>query len=202
MKDIAEWLASLGLSEHLPRFVENAVDLSIVSELTEQDLKDMGLPLGHRRIVLRAIAEMRGRRPARGQDFERGPRGDAERRQLTILFADMVGSTALSAQLDPEDMRAVIRAFHTCIADVVADHVGMVARYMGDGVLAYFGYPQAHEDDAEQAVRAGLVMIDAVAALRTPIAGVSAKGPDRHRHRHGGGRRSSGRRRVTRRSRL
>lgn len=172
MKTIAEWLASLGLGEHAQLFADNAVDLSVVGDLTEQDLKELGLPLGHRRILLRAIAESHTSAPARSKaTSELTLRGDGERRQLTIMFCDMVGSTALSAQLDPEDMRAVIRAFHTCIAEVVTRYLGVVARYMGDGALAYFGYPQAHEDDAEQAIRAGLAMVDAVANLRPNIAG-------------------------------
>ena len=97
------------------------------------------------------------------------PRDDAERRQLTVMFCDLVGSSALSVRLDPEDLRRVIGAYHDCIAEVIARNQGIIARYMGDGVLAYFGYPQAHEDDAEQATRAGLALVDAVADLRTDI---------------------------------
>src|SRR5262249_1143768 len=133
-------------------------------------LKDLGLPLGHRRMLLRAVADMRCAASAKPQTLDEAPR-EAERRPLTILFCDMVGSTRLSAQLDPEDMRAVIRAFHAAIAAVVTQHLGMVARYMGDGVLAFFGFPQAHEDDAEEAVRAGLAMVDAVGRLRANVTG-------------------------------
>jgi predicted ATPase/class 3 adenylate cyclase len=168
MSPIAEWLASLGLSEYSKRFAENAIDLSVVHDLTEQDLKELGLPLGHRRKMLRAIAELdapaltASQTPAR-----RESRDEAERRQLTVMFCDLVGSTALSARLDPEDFRRVIGAYHTCIAEVIGGYQGIVARYMGDGVFLYFGYPQAHEDDAEQAVRAGLALVEAVANLRT-----------------------------------
>jgi predicted ATPase/class 3 adenylate cyclase len=168
MTGIAEWLASIGLGEYAGRFDENAIDLSVVRDLTEQDLKDLGVLLGHRRKMLRAIAELRGdvlRTSEAGA--KPAPRDSAERRQLTVLFCDLVGSSALSARLDPEDLRVVIGAYHTCIAEVIARSDGVIARYMGDGVLAYFGYPQAHEDDAEQATRAGLALVDAVANLQT-----------------------------------
>ena len=170
MTGIAEWLASIGLGEYAQRFGENAIDLSVVRDLTEQDLKDLGVLLGHRRKMLRAIAELKGdvqRTPETGT--KPAPRDGGERRQLTVMFCDLVGSSALSARLDPEDLRAVIGAYHRCIAEVIARNEGVIARYMGDGVLAYFGYPQAHEDDAEQATRAGLALIDAVANLKTDI---------------------------------
>ena len=170
MTGIAEWLASIGLGEYAQRFGENAIDLSVVRDLTEQDLKDLGVLLGHRRKMLRAIAELKGdvlRTPQTGT--KPAPRDGAERRQLTVMFCDLVGSSALSARLDPEDLRAVIGAYHACIAEVIARNEGVIARYMGDGVLAYFGFPQAHEDDAEQATRAGLALVDAVANLKTDI---------------------------------
>jgi class 3 adenylate cyclase/predicted ATPase len=168
MTGIAEWLASIGLGEYAQRFGENAIDLSVVRDLTEQDLKDLGVLLGHRRKMLRAIAELKGdvlRTPQTGS--KPAPRDGAERRQLTLMFCDLVDSSALSVRLDPEDLRAVIGAYHACIAEVIARNEGTIARYMGDGVLAYFGYPQAHEDDAEQATRAGLALVDAVLNLRT-----------------------------------
>jgi class 3 adenylate cyclase/tetratricopeptide (TPR) repeat protein len=170
MTGIAEWLASIGLEEYAQRFAENAIDLSVVRDLTEQDLKDLGVLLGHRRKMLRAIAELKGAvliTPQTGAKLV--PRDDAERRQLTVMFCDLVGSSALSARLDPEDLRRVIGAYHICIAEVIGRYEGIIARYMGDGVLAYFGYPQAHEDDAEQATRAGLALVDAVANLQTDI---------------------------------
>ncbi|MCA6104937.1 adenylate/guanylate cyclase domain-containing protein [Bradyrhizobium australafricanum] len=170
MIGIAEWLASIGLGEYAQRFAENAIDLSVLSDLTEQDLKDLGVLLGHRRKILRAIAELKDDVLASGQTGAKpAPRGSAERRQLTIMFCDLVGSSALSTRLDPEDLRSVIGAYHGCIAEVIARNEGVIARYMGDGVLAYFGYPQAHEDDAEQATRAGLALVDAVANLQSDV---------------------------------
>jgi len=170
MTGIAEWLASIGLGEYAPRFAENAIDLSIVRDLTEQDLKDLGVLLGHRRKLLGAIAELKGDSLRTSQTGNKpASRDGAERRQLTVMFCDLVGSSALSARLDPEDLRVVIGAYHACIAEVIARNEGVIARYMGDGVLAYFGYPQAHEDDAEEATQAGLALVDAVANLRTDI---------------------------------
>src|SRR5215831_4925925 len=168
MSSISEWLASLGLCEYSKRFAENAIDLSVVRDLTEQDLKDLGILLGHRRKMLRAIAQLDGPTLTASQaPAKRVSRDDAERRQLTVMICDLVGSTALSARLDPEDLRRVIGAYQTCIAEVVGRYQGIIARYMGDGVLVCFGYPQAHEDDAEQAVRAGLELVAAVTALKT-----------------------------------
>jgi predicted ATPase/class 3 adenylate cyclase len=168
MTGIAEWLASIGLGEYADRFRENAIDLSVVRDLTEQDLKDLGVLLGHRRKMLRAIANLQGelpRTPRTGNGP--APSDNAGRRQLTVMFCDLVGSSALSARLDLEDLRTVMGTYHRCVAEVVAQNEGVIARYMGDGVLAYFGYPQAHEDDAEQATRAGLALVDAVGRLRT-----------------------------------
>ena len=168
MTGIAEWLASIGLGEYAERFRENAIDLSVVRDLTEQDLKDLGVLLGHRRKMLRAIADLQGELPRTPRTGTKPASADnAGRRQLTVMFCDLVGSSALSARLDLEDLRTVMGAYHGCVAEVVAQNEGVIARYMGDGVLAYFGYPQAHEDDAEQATRAGLALVDAVARLRT-----------------------------------
>jgi class 3 adenylate cyclase/tetratricopeptide (TPR) repeat protein len=163
-------LASLGLSEYARLFAENHVDASVLPDLTDQDLTELGVPLGHRRKMLRAIAALNGAalEPAETAT-EPVPRDEAERRQLTVMFCDLVGSTALSGRLDPEDMWGVIASYHACIAEAVGRHNGMIARYMDDGVLAYFGYPRAQEDDAEQAVRAALVLVDAVANLQTNI---------------------------------
>jgi class 3 adenylate cyclase len=168
MPEIAEWLKNLGMSEYAERFAENRVDLSVLRHLTDQDLKDIGVLLGDRRKLLAAIAELAGAVPAAPQPTlaEPQPRDVAERRQLTVLFCDLVGSTALAARLDPEDLREIIGAYHRCVADTVSRFDGFVAKYMGDGVLVYFGYPQAHEDDAEQAVRAGLALADAVGRLQ------------------------------------
>src|SRR4029453_8555498 len=166
MRDTAEWLASIGLSEYAQRFTENGIDRSTVRDLTEQDLKDLGVLLGHRRKMLRAIAEFDEGAPAPAETATEPVRPqEAERRHLTVMFCDLVGSPALSARLDPEDMGAPIGEYHGCITEVISRYQGIIARYMGDGVLVYFGYPQVHEDDAEQAVRAGLALVDAVAKL-------------------------------------
>ena len=171
MKGIAEWLASIGLSEYAQRFAENAIDLSVVRDLTEQDLKDLGVLLGHRRKILRAIAELGGVAPAATETAtEPVSRDDAERRHLTVMICDLVGSTALSARLDPEDMGAVIDAFQAACARITLAYDGFLADFRGDGILAYFGYPIAHEDDAERTVRAGLDIIAAVARLETRAA--------------------------------
>jgi class 3 adenylate cyclase/predicted ATPase len=170
MTGIAEWLASIGLGEYSQCFAENAIDLSVVPDLTEQDLKDLGVFLGHRRKMLRAIADMKGSVLATPRPGPKPvPRTDAERRQLTIMCCDLVRSSELAVRLDPEDLRQVIGAYHTCIKEIIARYQGTIARYMGDGVLAYFGYPQAHEDDAEQATRAGLALVEAVAGVQTDI---------------------------------
>jgi class 3 adenylate cyclase/predicted ATPase len=168
MKGIAEWLASIGLSEYAQRFADNAIDLSVIRDLTEQDLKDLGVLLGHRRRILRAIAELDGGAPAPTETAtEQVSRDKAERRHLTLMICDLVGSTALSARLDPEDMRAVIDAYHAACARITRTYDGFLAEFRGDGILAYFGYPFAHEDDAERSVRAGLDIIAAVAQLET-----------------------------------
>src|SRR6266567_4464832 len=171
MKGIAEWLASIGLSEYAQRFADNAIDLSVIRDLTEQDLKDLGVLLGHRRRILRAIAELDGVAPApTGTAAEPALRDEPERRHLTVMICDLVGSTALSARLDPEDMGAVIDAYHAACARITRTYDGFLAEFRGDGILAYFGYPIAHEDDAERTVRAGLDIIAAVARLETRAA--------------------------------
>jgi len=167
MEPIAEWLEKLGLGQYGQRFVENGIDISALAHLTDQDFKDLGVLLGHRRKIQAAIAEFAGnaRSPTLDASPEPKNREDAERRHLTVMFTDLVGSTALSTKLDPEDLRSVISAYHRCVAQTVARFDGFVAKYMGDGALIYFGYPQAHEDDAERAVRAGLELIDAISRL-------------------------------------
>jgi class 3 adenylate cyclase len=167
MQQVARWLEDLGLGQYAQRFADNDIDFDILSELTDQDLEKLGVSLGHRRKLLRALGELGGRTSATPAAGEAARHDGAERRQLTVMFTDLVGSTALSTKLDPEDLRAVIGAYHKCVAETVARFDGFVAKYMGDGVLIYFGYPQAHEDDAERAVRAGLTLIDAVRRLTT-----------------------------------
>jgi class 3 adenylate cyclase/predicted ATPase/DNA polymerase III delta prime subunit len=170
MPEISYWLKTLGMSEYAERFAENGIDISVLRHLTDQDLKDIGVLLGHRRKMLAAIAGLAGAVPAALQPSLADSKQHivAERRQLTVVFVDLVGSTALAVHLDPEDMREIIGAYHRCVADTVARLGGFVAKYMGDGVLVYFGYPQAHEDDAERAVRAGLALVDAIGQLKAP----------------------------------
>src|SRR5262245_1005973 len=168
--DIGGWLQSLGLEQYEAVFRENAIDADVLHDLTEDHLREMGLPLGARLKLLKAISALAP--SAEPIDLTpvapAGPPADtAERRQVTVMFADLVGSTALSARMDPEDLREVISAYQKCAAEAVRRFGGFVARYMGDGVLVYFGYPEAHEDDAERAVRAGLELITAVIALKT-----------------------------------
>jgi class 3 adenylate cyclase/predicted ATPase len=172
MQQIADWLERLGLGQYAQRFAENDISFSVLSDLTDQDLKEIGVSLGHRRQLLRAIAELTGRekdapKAAVATAPSAVPQDAAERRQVTVMFSDLVGSTALSARTDPEDLREVISAYQKCVAETIGRFGGFVAKYMGDGVLVYFGYPQAHEDDAERAVRAGLELIGAVSALKS-----------------------------------
>src|SRR5215468_991365 len=176
MQQIAEWLERLGLGQYAQRFAENDIDFEILSDLTDQDFEKIGVTsLGHRRKLLRAIADLKGvEQITPGVGVAAAPRttpraaDTAERRQVTVMFSDIVGWTALSARMDPEDLREVISAYHKCVAETVRRFGGFVAQYLGDGVLVYFGYPEAHEDDAERAVRAGLELIAAVIALKTP----------------------------------
>jgi class 3 adenylate cyclase len=169
MQPIAEWLKKLGMSEYAERFAENRIDLSVLPDLTDQHLEKIGVALGDRLKILRAIRELSATTVAAQPAPSAAPvvQDSAERRQLTVMFCDIVGSTALSARLDPEDLRGVIGAYHQCCAELVERNGGFVAKFMGDGVLAYFGYPQAHEHDAERAVRAGLGLVEAVPKLAT-----------------------------------
>src|SRR5215470_15392011 len=183
--DIAAWLQSLGLERYEQVFRDNEIDWAVLPKLTADDLKDLGVSLvGHRRKLLEAILELSAAEappeptpatvptggsppptPAPSPAADGRAAAEAERRQLTIMFCDLVGSTPLSKRLDPEDLRDVIGAYHRAVAEVVASFEGFVAKYMGDGVLAYFGYPRAHEDDAERAVRAGLALVEAMPRL-------------------------------------
>src|SRR5215831_539049 len=168
MQQVTNWLKSLGLGEYAERFAEHRIDASVLHDLTDQDLEKIGIPLGHRKKLLRAIRELGDAPPTvppPAAASKPTPHDSAERRQLTVMFTDLVGSTVLSTRLDPEDLQEIIGAYHRCCAKVITQSGGFVARYLGDGVLAYFGYPQAHEDDAEQAARAGLALVEAVAKL-------------------------------------
>jgi class 3 adenylate cyclase len=173
--DLAHWLRSLGLGQYEAAFRENEIDDSVLASLTAEDLKDLGVAVvGHRRKLLDAIAVLRGEANAEAAPraifptIDKRSANTGERRQLTVMFCDLVGSTALSTRLDPEDLREVIGAYHRTVTETIAKFAGYVAKYMGDGVLVYFGYPQAHEDDPERAVRAGLAVIDAVGRLAAP----------------------------------
>ena len=177
MQQIADWLKRLGMSEYAQRFAESDIDIDVLSELTDQDFDRLGVSLGHRRRMLRAIRELDAspiaavaeRQPSTQTAPEPALKDTAERRQVTVMFSDLVGSTALAARMDPEDLREVISAYQKCVAETVDRFGGFVAKYMGDGVLVYFGYPQAHEDDAERAVRAGLELIAAVGEIKSQV---------------------------------
>jgi len=167
--DVGGWLRSLGLGQYEALFRASDIDADILPELTEVDLEKLGLSLGHRKRLLRAISGLTAvetlATPSSSTDAK--PHDAAERRQLTVMFCDLVGSTALSTRFDPEELREEIRAYQNAVSGVIARYDGFVAKYMGDGVLAYFGYPRAHEDDAERAVRAGLEIESAVRGLET-----------------------------------
>src|SRR5215831_5770344 len=178
--DIVVWLQSLGLGKYEAIFHENDIDETVLPSLTHENLKELGVAsLGHRVKLLDAIAALRNEGSGKAPSVEAAtassvpsphPEDHAERRQVTVMFSDLVGSTALSARMDPEDLREVISAYQKCVAETVQRFGGFVAKYMGDGVLVYFGYPQAHEDDAERAVRAGLELVKAVSNLKTDTA--------------------------------
>ena len=174
--DVVVWLRSLGLGQYEAAFRENEIDETVLPGLTAEDLKELGVAaLGHRRKLLDAIAAQRADINASPTAtpgpaaVDASPRDTAERRQVTVMFCDLVGSTALSARMDPEDLREVISAYQKCVTETVRRFGGFVAKYMGDGVLVYFGYPEAHEDDAERAVRAGLEATAAITALKSTV---------------------------------
>ena len=169
VEHVDRWLETLGLGKYAALFSENEITVDVLPELAEADLKELGLPLGPRKLILKAIGELVDA-PAEITPYIVGtvaamPMSAAERRQLTVMFVDLVGSTALSARLDPEEMGAVLRGYQNAVAGEVARFDGHVAKFMGDGVLAYFGWPRAHEDEAERAVRAALAVRDAVSRL-------------------------------------
>src|SRR5262249_32772449 len=173
--DVAAWLRGLGLEQYAQLFRDNDIDGEILCGMTAEDLKELGISsFGHRRRLLNAITALGGEPPTRDMAQSASSATpapipalaiEAERRQLTVMFCDLVGSTALSTRHDPEDLRELTGNYHRAVADTVVRFDGFVAKYMGDGVLIYFGYPQAHEDDAERAVRAGLAVIETVGQL-------------------------------------
>src|SRR5437773_833873 len=168
MTKLGEWLKEQGLEQYAGLFADNDIDVDVLSELAESDLEKLGLSLGHRRKLLRALAALQ---PAPTQP-EASPRTpeiqEAERRQVTVLFSDLVGSTALANAIDPEEMSALIRRYQDACAGAIARFDGFIAKFMGDGVLVYFGYPQAQEDAAERSVYAALAIIDSVTQLKGP----------------------------------
>ncbi|MGH6913924.1 MAG: adenylate/guanylate cyclase domain-containing protein, partial [Geminicoccales bacterium] len=155
VRDIGSWLGELGLERYAQAFRDNDIDADVLPELTDADLGKLGVSLGHRRKILRAVAQRHEAPATAEQPAEATPQApvraerEAERRQLTLLFCDLVGSTELARRLDPEDMSKVMRAYKAACAEVIERWAGQVARFMGDGVLAYFGWPSAHEDDGE-----------------------------------------------------
>ena len=166
--DIGTWLGGLGLARYEKAFRDNDIDAGLLHSLTADDLRQLGVgSIGHRRRLLDAIAALSAAAAPEALEKPVILPAEAERRQLTVLFCDMVGSTALSSRLDPEDLREVLGAYHAAVAEAVRQFGGYVAKYMGDGVLAYFGYPQAHEHDAERAVRAGLALVERIGRLES-----------------------------------
>src|SRR5450631_1793325 len=178
--DVVVWLRRLGLERYEVAFRENEIDETVLPSLTHETLKELGVTaVGHRLKLLDAVAALRADASGKAPSADvatassapsASPEDRAERRQVTVMFSDLVGSTALSARMDPEDLREVISAYQNSVAETVGRFGGFVAKYMGDGVLIYFGYPQAHEDDAERAVRAGLQLVTAVGDLKTHAA--------------------------------
>src|SRR6516164_2089512 len=169
-ESVGDWLKGLGLEQYAQAFRDNDIDRDVLPELTADDLIGLGVAsIGHRRKLLAAIKAFQDS-PAAAQapPASAAEAAGAERRLLTVMFCDLVGSTELATRLDPEDLRDIIAKYHACVAEVLTRFGGFVAKYMGDGILAYFGYPQAHEEDAEQAVRAGLAIVAAMARLDLP----------------------------------
>ena len=166
MTDLAEWLDGLGLGKYALAFARQEIDFDLLPLLTEEDFKELGLPIGPRRKLLEAIGALHGATTIKHDKSER--HSEAERRQLTIMFVDLANSTPLALRLDPEAMREVLRAFQDAVTAEIG-RLGYVAKLMGDGVLAYFGWPRAHEDDAKRAVAAALAITDAVGRLTTSI---------------------------------
>jgi class 3 adenylate cyclase/tetratricopeptide (TPR) repeat protein len=178
MQTIEDWLGQLGLGKYAQAFVQNDVDLRALPHIEEADLRELGITLGHRKIILAAINEFTQRRldeppptePDLPRTKEAATEAAADRRLLSVLFCDLVGSTALSAQIDPEDMHELTRRYQDSVAGAITRFGGYVAQYLGDGVLAYFGWPMAYEDHAERSIRAGLEAMAAVDALQSPTA--------------------------------
>src|SRR3984957_459802 len=169
MSELRDWLRGHGLEQYADTFEANDIDLDILAELSERDLEQLGLSLGNRRRLLKAIAAGNAAPTPSKPSAPEGPEsGDAERRQVTVLFADMVGSTALSGKVDPELLGGLIRRYQDAVAGAIGRYGGFVAKFMGDGVLAYFGFPRAFEDAAERAVRAAIAVLAEVGGIELP----------------------------------
>ena len=174
MADLQHWLEKIGLARYVDLFAKNDIDWETLPELNEHDLEKLGVSLGHRKKLLKAISHAFSdslRAPNTPVEAGLTPTAtaSAERRHLTVFMCDLVGSTSLSTRLDPEDLRRILLEFQRCCEDAIRRYEGHVARLMGDGVLAYFGFPTAHEDDAERAVKAALQIVESVPALIVPI---------------------------------
>jgi class 3 adenylate cyclase len=177
MSEVRKWLEAIGLAQYAEAFEANDIEADLLGQVEDQTLKDIGVSsAGHRLRIRNAIAKLSPAVPVATNERAFAPamepqaRDTAERRQVTVMFSDLVGSTALSAHMDPEDLRDVISAYQKCVAATVGRFGGFVAKFMGDGVLIYFGYPRAHEDDAERAVLAGVELVAAVSGLKTQAA--------------------------------
>ena len=170
LETVEQWLQRHGLGDYISVFSDQQIDGEVLGELTDADLKELGIPLGPRKKLLKAIAELNSDELAAAELDNKtttapAESSDAERRHLTVMFCDLVGSTALSLRFDPEDLSDIVRSYQDTCAGVVARFDGYIARHMGDGMLVYFGYPRAHEDDAERALHAGLEIITHVHQL-------------------------------------
>src|SRR5262249_42978869 len=180
MTDLRQWLESIGLRQYADLFAQNQVDYDVLSDLSEQDLEKLGIPLGHRKKLLRAMPQQPATRPPAlpGDEHDESTHAaqiGAERRHLTVLICDLVDSTALSARLDPEDLRQILHDFQSCCGEAIRRYEGHIARFMGDGVLAYFGFPMAHEDDAERAVTTALELLQSVPQLSVTSAPLAVR---------------------------
>ena len=184
--DVGGWLRKFGLGQYEANFRDNKIDVDVLADLTDGDLERLGLPLGDRKRLMKAIAALPAALAKSGtMEARAAPAASAERRQVNVMFCDLVDSTVLSRQLDPEDYRDLIRAYQDACAGAIARFDGFVAKFMGDGLLAYFGWPRAHEDDAERAINAGLDIISVLRGMTAPPRRV-ARGARRHRHRASG----------------
>src|SRR5215469_16245030 len=176
MSEVRKWLERIGLGQYADAFDANEIGMDLLRQVDDQMLKDIGVSIGGHRLRIRnAIAKLVAAPVAAEVNLSpttptpETPAASAERRQVTVMFCDLVGSTALSGRLDPEDLAKIIGTYHRCCTEQIVKSGGFVARYLGDGVLAYFGYPRAHEHDAERAVRTGLALVEAVPKLETTV---------------------------------